>query len=183
MCYLLLADLALNFLRSLISKQWQEAGGWAGSSWAAAVAQRAADGVAAAARVHDSYLLCRDPVVALKTGATLWALAVLGSFLRWVCQRARQRGILQLSGATMMPRRGLASSRQHEGALCHAALLPVDSTRALRAPLMCPSPPLHRPQHLEPGHPCLCCRLHPARRLRPPPWDRQPGVCARCGRR
>lgn len=82
-CYVLLADLALNFLRSLISKQWQEAAGWAGSDAAAAVAQRAADGVAALARLHDAYLLCRNPVVALKTGATLWALAVLGSYLRW----------------------------------------------------------------------------------------------------
>ncbi|KAL4435169.1 hypothetical protein ABPG77_001851 [Micractinium sp. CCAP 211/92] len=80
-CYVLLADLALNFLRSLVSKQWQEAAGWAASAAAAAVAQRAADGVAALARLHDAYLLCRDPVVALKTGATLWALAVLGSFL------------------------------------------------------------------------------------------------------
>lgn len=80
-CYLLLADLALNFLRSLISKQWQEAGGWSGSAAAAAAAQRAADAAAGIARLHDSYLLCRDPVVALKTAGTLWALAVLGSYL------------------------------------------------------------------------------------------------------
>lgn len=80
-CYALLADLALNFLRSLISKQWQEAGGWAGSDWAAAAAQRASDGVAALAHLHDSYLLCRDPVLSLKLAAGLWGLSVLGSYL------------------------------------------------------------------------------------------------------
>ena len=50
-CYALLADLGLNFFRSLISKSWQEAGGWDGSAWAAAAADRAAAGVAALARL------------------------------------------------------------------------------------------------------------------------------------
>jgi hypothetical protein len=80
----LLADIALNFLRSLISKQWQEAGSWAGSAWAAALAERAAAGIASLARLHDSYLLCKDPVVALKVAGGLWGLAILGQYLRWV---------------------------------------------------------------------------------------------------
>lgn len=160
LCYALLADLALNFLRSLISKQvwlgtwvarrwpdscavprqaaplldacagtplsptwkpspfttcviphcprpqWQEAGGWAGSSWAAATAQRASDGVAALARLHDSYLLCRDPVVSLKLAAGLWGLAVLGSYLRWgwrVVQGLWWEGAGMKEGCRTMP--------------------------------------------------------------------------------
>lgn len=82
--YALLADLAVNFLRSLVSKSWQESGGWAGSAAAAALAERAAEGVAALARLHDSYLLCRDPVVTLKVAAGLWALSILGAYMRCV---------------------------------------------------------------------------------------------------
>ncbi len=82
----------LHHLRLL---QWQEAGGWANSSWAAAAAQRASDGVAALARLHDSYLLCRDPVLSLKLAAGLWGLSVLGSYLRCAAvggQRGRGGG-------------------------------------------------------------------------------------------
>lgn len=38
--------------------------------------------MAALARMHDSYLLCRDPVLSLKLAAGLWGLSVLGSYLR-----------------------------------------------------------------------------------------------------
>lgn len=82
LAYLLLADLALNLFRSLVSKHWYESAGWADSDWAEAAAQRAAASVAALARLHDRYLMCRDPTVALKVAARLWAVATLGHFLR-----------------------------------------------------------------------------------------------------
>lgn len=81
LAYLLLADLALNLFRSLVSKHWYESAGWADSDWAEAAAQRAAASVAALARLHDRYLMCRDPTVALKVAAGLWAVATLGHFL------------------------------------------------------------------------------------------------------
>lgn len=81
--YALLADLALNFFRSLVSKSWQESGGWAASGAAEAAAERAAAAVRGLAAAHDRFLLCREPTMALKVAAGLWALSVLGSYLRW----------------------------------------------------------------------------------------------------
>lgn len=140
-CYVLLADLALNFLRSLVSKQWQEAAGWAASAAAAAVAQRAADGIAALARLHDAYLLCRDPVVALKTGATLWALAVLGSFLRWGLRPAGA------GRADACPDLSRPAGHTHREA--PVALLP-STISALSLQLVCPMTTSPAPLHPSP---------------------------------
>lgn len=137
-CYVLLADLALNFLRSLISKQWQEAAGWAGSATAAALAQRAADGVAVLARLHDSYLLCRDPMVALKTGAALWGLAVLGSHLRWA-RAAWMQAPCAGGGRACAPR--VPAWLCHHGAPCRA----VSTCWPLTLPTCWASGPTCRP--------------------------------------
>ena len=155
--YVLLADIALNFLRSLISKQWLEAGSWAGSAWAAALAERAAAGIAALARLHDSFLLCKDPVVTLKVAGGLWGLAILGQYLRWVGGRWWVLG----PGAWWVL-----------GAFPTASLPPA--ARAA-CPLTAPAHPPIRPpaspclfaclQHLQPGGAGLCGGIHPARCL------------------
>ena len=151
--------------------QWQEAGGWAGSDWAAAAAQRASDGVAALARLHDSYLLCRDPVLSLKLAAGLWGLSVLGSYLRCVHLGACAWSGLLLSRAArssagwMQPVvAAVQETPRSAGGLVGCGGL--SSLRFSSVRLLCCThgrPPVHRLtclQHLEPGGPWLCGGLH-----------------------
>jgi hypothetical protein len=187
--YLLLADIALNFFRSLVSKQWHDSSGWAGSEWAAALADRAAAAVAALARLHDAYLRCQDPAVTLRVAGGLWALAVMGRYLRWVGGWAGGwgrgggqegwRGVGKQGAATLAGgkdlgwfMRALSGSRR-----CPARLHLPHPAPALSALHTAP------PQHLEPGRPRVCRRLHPARRLRLPPRGRAARLGLRHARR
>lgn len=88
--YLLLLDLAYNFVRSLVSRRAASAeggaGGWVDSATARAVQERLVQAVDVACRAHDTFLSARSPVLSLKVAAALWALAMAGSYLRWVAQ-------------------------------------------------------------------------------------------------
>ena len=147
--------------------QWQEAGGWAGSDWAAAAAQRASDGVAALAHLHDSYLLCRDPVLSLKLAAGLWGLSVLGFYLR--CGHV---GACTWSGL-LLTRVAAAGCGSGAGDLrgcrrvgrMRAALLSISAACGHCAAPWPPVHPLTCLQHLEPGGPWLCGGLHHPRPL------------------
>eukprot|EP00887_Chlorella_sp_A99_P008128 scaffold12.g8128.t1 len=80
-CYALLAHLALNFFRGLVSREWQANARWGGSAFARRLADRAVDAVGALAAAHDAALAAEDPAVALRVAGALWATAVLGRWL------------------------------------------------------------------------------------------------------
>ena len=92
--YLLLADVALNFLCSLVLRKWSEQGQWSGSAAARALVERLAAAVDLTCQAHDQFLSARDPVVTLRVACGLWVLVVLGSYLR--CASDSCEGSLQL---------------------------------------------------------------------------------------
>ncbi|GAB4823546.1 hypothetical protein N2152v2_010592 [Parachlorella kessleri] len=79
--YLLLADVALNFLCSLVLRKWSEQGQWSGSTAVRALVERLASAVDLTCQAHDQFLSARDPVVTLRVACGLWLLAVVGSYL------------------------------------------------------------------------------------------------------
>lgn len=83
MCYVLLAELALNFGRSLVSAA-PDAANWRSGALAHAVVAGVTRAVDAAASLHDRFLTARDPSLTLKVAAGLWALSQLGrAFSAW----------------------------------------------------------------------------------------------------
>jgi len=78
-CYLLLADLSMNFIRYMLSDTWFENNLWANSAWAQRLTEQCTHGIARATSMHDSYLSTRDPFVTLKVAAGLWAMAWLSA--------------------------------------------------------------------------------------------------------
>ena len=79
LCHLLLANLGLNFVRSLVSPQWVQ--NWKNSTAIAALSDRALVFITTVASLHDRYLTARNPVVAVKAGMALWALSFAGRYL------------------------------------------------------------------------------------------------------
>ena len=66
LCYALLLELGLNFLRSMVSTSWRDLGLWDHSESAAAAAQLASAAVHRLAAAHDEYLTAQDPRLTLK---------------------------------------------------------------------------------------------------------------------
>lgn len=78
---MLLAKLALNFFRGLVSRDWAASSKWAGSALARAAAAHAVAAVDGLAAVHDALLASDSPTTLLRVAGVLWTLAVLGRWL------------------------------------------------------------------------------------------------------
>lgn len=78
-CYFLLAELALNFARSIFSSN-PASGRWQGSSLVAHALDFFSSAANYVASLHDRYLSLEDPALALKVGGCLWTLATVGRY-------------------------------------------------------------------------------------------------------
>lgn len=78
LCYFLMLDLAINFMRTVFSSKPSSSGAWTGSTLVESASFYALKCINYIAAVHDQFLTAQDPAVALKVGASLWALALIG---------------------------------------------------------------------------------------------------------
>lgn len=75
-CYILLAQLALNFARYLSSPQLQAKCTWGDSAWTYAAISSLGNTLKAAAAVHDAHFMGVDAVKTMKIGALLWVVSL-----------------------------------------------------------------------------------------------------------
>lgn len=77
-CYLALAELAINFFRSLLSSTPATSGTWTNSRLVSSAISTSIKCIDSVASLHDEYLACRDPMVSVKVGGALWGVAIIG---------------------------------------------------------------------------------------------------------
>ena len=82
--YVILFSISVNFIRSVVSVQWQTRCAWVNSPSVKSIALQAEGFVMQIAALHDRYLSARDPILTLKVTLLLWGLVYLGYTLRSV---------------------------------------------------------------------------------------------------
>ena len=66
LAYVVLFSIGINFVRSVVSVQWQTRCAWVNSPTVKSVASQSEGAVMKIAALHDRYLSARDPVLTLK---------------------------------------------------------------------------------------------------------------------
>jgi len=80
-CYVALAQMALNFSRQLISPEFQKHCTWADSAWTQAAINYFGSVLKAVAELNDRHMDGSNTTKTLRVGAGLWIISILGRYV------------------------------------------------------------------------------------------------------
>lgn len=79
--YVLLLNLALNFLRSVLFAEWRKGAVWVDSGLMSFATSRATAAITGLSAVHDRWLAAADPRTTVQVALILWFVSWIGRFL------------------------------------------------------------------------------------------------------